>query len=247
MKILNLLCVLSFALPFTPAMALDQCCFCIKNNSGEAKEKSTRWECETWFKDMGASCEYSQTLNVADQPKIRPTGVQCSKSVIYGAFDADSYMTPIPFEFSKAIAKSFHSSEVEYDGSSCLLFNNVDDVQRQARQLSTDKNTRYRISGNQNIGITTYIPIIMGPRENDGRSSKVTAIIQGGKSTLEYGECSLKGGKCETTRFSFGSNNDPNKKWCMNEDQLTEQTCCPNRKTQKETAHGRWSFPGEGC
>ena len=156
-------------------------------------------------------------------------------------------MTTSPFDFSRSIAHAYHSTKVDYDGSSCLLFNNVTQVESLAADLSKDTSVQYRISGNQNMGVTLYVPHLVGPREQNGESSKVTAIIENGKSSLEYANCSPTGGKCGVSDTSTGALNDPNRKWCMDEDVLTEQSCCLKKQLIPTVSNGRWSAPGETC
>ena len=233
---------------------LDSCCICIlgehadSNTAGQIKR-----ECDTWLRRTSKSikCDLKTTYHKDDVEELETQKNSCGKITVWGAFHGNSKAYSDPFLISKQLAKSYQAKEVCYDGSSCLVFDNISDVKRMSSYLAeTDENTKYIISGNQNMGTVCEIPFLLGPREVHEFASKVMTMIEKGGYTITYSKCSKKGEQCMYSDGYVGSDNDPNAKWCMNDTEVVSQHCCPknysNNKKLDETI-GTWSAPSVDC
>ena len=230
------------------------CCLCVFDEFDQKGLMGTQRECDGWLtkssKRLGCAYQESVSKTAALTLHLRSAPASCEKVEIYGAFHGSSSGSRVPFEISAAAAKSFSAKEVCYDGSTCLLFDNVDQVQACAQQLGQYSACKFKVSANQNIGVTGMNCWGFFPEEVREASSKLTAIVDGLNFHLQYAECSKPGDKCsykDPTQNS-GSNNDPNTKFCRRRNAVTSQTCClPAKGDSGDTLNGRWSIPGLSC
>jgi hypothetical protein len=220
----------------------DKCCVCV----GDPNDKDVDKECQKWFTlgDRRQTCEKNYILE-SKSSTMFPGSAVCRTVEIYGAFHGLSSYSSYPFKISKNVAQSLRSEEVIYDGSTCLIFNNVQSLGTLADRLARElPQTKFAITGNQNIGIVApSIPFITKTKEKSGTSSKVTITIDRGAVEEVYDDCSPAGRLCGFAAQDLGAISDSNTKYCMEEGKLVEQQCCsPKRKLW-----GKWSWPGESC
>ncbi len=243
----------------TPAAAgspiYDSCCVCIPDIVDSEMFDSM---CKRWFqsarKEYG--CEYQRVMPKVlfkELPKFMGND-RCRKVHLYGAFHGDSSMTQVPFEYSVLAAKTFQATQVCYEGASCLVFDNVEDVKACARGLAGGK-CRYEISGNQNAGVASQA-LFCRARELPDASSKLTAFIDGASVQLQYAPCTKQGSRCGyISKTDFGqskthalSKNDPNSKSCIHQGTVVVQSCCIKKRPGKaDPDFGKWSAPGAAC
>jgi len=230
----------------------DSCCICIYDVLDEKLDLST---CKRWLGETArkTSCQYQRIVpeEKADDFKAVAGGDRCRSLHLYGAFHATSADTEIPFKYSANAAAAFQARSVCYDGASCLVFDNIEDVRACARAFKKSPGCRYEITGNQNLGRLWWFAPFCRPHEPVESTSKLTAIIDGVSVRLQYSACTPKGATCgylprSNTYAYAASKNDPNAKWCEDEGVLVEQHCCP-RSRKPDEKWGRWSAPGEKC
>ena len=228
-------------------VAYDTCCFCVTADKDEKHMAPTIPECKTWLKAAKdrEHCSFRQMLTLTEATELEFTTPDktCTRSVIYGAFHGTSIQTKIPFELAQGVADSFKSKEVCYDGSSCHLFDNIDDIPRFASSLAENRDRKFRISANQNVGVAKAC-LFSGRKEVSSMASKLTVIIEDATVRLEYAECSKAGKVCARAIRYTGSKNDPNTKSCLDDGVVVEQSCCSHDDTDLT---GKWSVPGEHC
>lgn len=211
--------------------------------------------CKHWLGEARKthSCQFQQLVSDRQAANLSSLagGNQCRNLFMYGAFHGHSGMTADPFRYSAIAATTFQARSVCYDGATCLVFDNVEDLKSCASDLKRTPNCRYEITGNQNIGLLTSVPLLCKPRELVDTTSKVTVFVDGASIKLQYAPCTRAGTKCGYARKDdhWGrsqSKNDPNAKWCESDAVIVEQRCCP--KSQKpDEEWGKWSVPGEAC
>lgn len=233
----------------------DSCCLCIHDVMQEDYFISA---CKRWINETRKStgCSYRKIVSRTEARKMEDShdGTRCRSLHLYGAFHGTSDMAKVPFKFSALAAKAYGATSVCYDGMSCLVFDNIEDVKACALDLSKagkKTNCRYQISGNQNLAVAMGLPVFcLRPRELSGPSSKLTAFIDDASVTLQYSPCSKPGGSCAYEAPMLGtfqgSTNDPNAKWCTEAGVLVSQQCCP-KKGDRNSRFGKWSAPGGGC
>lgn len=228
------------------AQVEESCCFCVADPS----DPSTLKECQRWFKDnrKPLSCNKEVTFASHNDVKFEP-GLSCRKVTGYGANHGNSYYSFTVFQFAQKAARALSPSEVSYDGSTCLVFNNTDVIEREARALSLlFPNVKFELSGNQNEGVVRYLPIpVIGtkPKEDREASSKLTVHAEGGLLEMVYGACSKPKGMCGFVREGLdpGATTDSNAKICMQDNEQLTQSCCEPKKG----SFGKWSVPGMDC
>lgn len=219
----------------------DTCCICV----GDPQDfKSVTKECQKWLSSgTRKNCEYKKIQDSKDSPFF-DAGVTCKSIDMFGGFHGISAYTNYPFKLAKAAAQRYFSPEVKYDGSTCLVFNNIKQAQVLAQNLAYDKTVRYIISGNQNIGVVApAIPFITKVKEVPSMSSKVTFEIDSGEVRTNFAECSKASKMCGYAALDMGAASDSNTKFCMEGEELVEQKCCPDKKME----WGKWSAPGQSC
>jgi hypothetical protein len=229
----------------------DSCCICIRD---VVDEKLFLRACARWLdeKSKAVSCQYRKTISMADAAQFENVsrGEKCRSLHLYGAFHGLSDMTAVPFQYSAKAAEAYQSKSVCYDGASCLVFDNIDDVKACAKDLSKTKGCRFEISGNQNVSLLKSNPwLCIRPTEPFSATSKLTMSIDAMTVKLQYAPCTKEGDQCgylaNTGPDFIGyrkSKNDPNAKWCEHERNLVQQRCCHTKGY-----FGKWSGPGEEC
>ncbi len=222
----------------------ESCCFCI----ADPTDKSTTAECQRWLKDNKKSLECSRREIIPSHASVNfEADLSCRKVSAYGANHGLSYYYTTIFQFASKAAKNLSPVEVNYDGSTCLVFNNVDIIEREAVKLSEQyPNVSFKLSGNQNIGVVRFLQIMgigLKPKEIKGMSSKMVVRAQGGMLEVEYGECSRPKSTCGISEYDIGATTDSNTKFCRDGNEITTQKCCarPNKD------FGKWSHPGMEC
>ncbi len=256
LRLFLLLPLLAFAPnPVLASERYSSCCVCVEDDEDVGGLGGSDRECAGWLKKARreVGCSWWQTMPRKqaldlDNYSFKDT---CQKVTVHGSFHGNSSGVEIPFQISAGVAKLFSASEVCYDGSSCLLFNNIDDVMTCSRRLSRNSSCRFEISANQNIGVTGYSCFPWGkPRELDYASSKLTAVIDAVKVTYLYPPCSREGDKCSWIDPSSdpGAKEDPNQKHCAWNSEITTQRCCPKKRGSLDAAlNGTWMEPGYKC
>jgi hypothetical protein len=237
-----LLLALSLCSFSTFAQSFDTCCVCVADDYDSV---SVMKECQKWF-TLGPQkdCQNNTILPTRDD-SFNDSGKTCSKVKIWGAFHGLSYFHPYPFSISKRAALNYSAKEVSYDGSTCLIFNNVEVAKLEAQALAdTLTDVRFLIRGNQNEGVVgSAIPFITKPKELLEQASKVTYELSNKNVEMTYGDCTPTGKLCGYTLQDIGATNDSNKKTCIDNGAETTQSCC----AKPGKSWGKWSAPGELC
>jgi hypothetical protein len=229
---------------FAHAAIEESCCFCIADPS----DKSTTAECQRWIKDNKKSleCTRKEIIRSHDDVSFEP-GLSCRKVSAYGANHGLSYFYTTVFQFATKAAKNLSPVELSYDGSTCLVFNNVDIVEKEALKLSNQyPDVNFHLAGNQNVGVVRYLQIFgigSKPKEMVGMSSKMIVRAQGGMVEVDYADCSRPKGRCSVTNYDIGATTDSNTKFCRDGNEIVNQKCCPPAKG----SFGKWSIPGMEC
>ena len=217
----------------------SSCCVCVEDDHDVKGLGGTERECAGWLRrarrEIG--CAWSQSMPQKQALNLENYTFEdsCRKVTVYGAFHGNSSGVEIPFTISAGVAKLFAASEVCYDGSSCLLFNNIDDVKACTRRLARSSDCRFEISANQNVGVTQYsclFGISSKPHEIASAASKLTAVIDAVGIHYRYPACSTEGDKCSwlDPKTDGGAQTDPNQKLCAWNDEITTQRCCLQKK-----------------
>lgn len=179
----------------------------------------------------------------------KDANISCEKISIYGAFHGSSSSARIPFDISARAARLFRATEVCYDGTTCLAFNNIKDVEACAANLADTKACKFRISANQNLGVVSGCSWFR-PTEVSQTASRLTATYDGVRLMLEYPACSSPGDKCGwlSPLGDPSAKTDPNEKFCFDGSAITTQSCCIKPGTTKINAlSGRWAKPAQKC
>lgn len=248
MKILTVIFLMALS-----SFALAQentCCFCFGDLSDPKLEKS----CARWLKENKKDCSYSQKFEHYESYDnyLEPYGyklnseVRCENLKLYGAFHglSDSYRDIVKLVANTT--KNYSPRKVQYDGFSCLVFNNVEQVENWMMALTQKyPEVEFDISGNQNLGAVTSIPLFYKPKEVEAMSSKVTFKAHNSVVEKSFGACSAPG-NCFYANFDRGAESDSNLKTCMHQGQESTQRCCEKKKGLNGTK-GFWSNPGEDC
>lgn len=242
---LLLLALAFMVLPFelmAQAADYDTCCICV----GDPDDlKSVGKECHKWLNSgTRKNCEYKKVIDSKDSPFL-DAGKTCRSIDMFGGFHGLSYLTAYPFKLARGAAQRYFAEEVTYDGSTCLVFNNIEIAKSQANTLaSLEKKVKFIISGNQNIGVVApAIPFITKVKEVPSMASKVTFEIDSGDVQMSYASCSKPNKMCGFADRDFGNFSDSNTKFCMDGEEVVEQKCCPDKKRE----WGKWSVPGQNC
>ncbi|MES2526925.1 MAG: hypothetical protein V4598_07545 [Bdellovibrionota bacterium] len=222
----------------------ESCCFCVADPS----DASTTAECGRWLKDHSKKLSCTKNVIFPSHNNISfEADLSCRKVTAYGANHGLSYYYSTVFQFAAKAAKAVRPVELSYDGSTCLVFNNIELVESEAKKLSTRyPDVKFVLSGNQNTGVVRYIklPIIGSrPKEINSMASKMTVTAQGGTTEVEYGECSRPKGTCGYAKQDMGATNDSNSKLCVRDNEIVEQKCCSPKKGD----FGKWGVPGLEC
>lgn len=238
MKIILLLTVFFTAF----SASASSCCFCI----GDPDDvKITKPECKKWLKEASKNfnCAQSEIILSKDDLKYSQE-LSCDEVHFYGAFHGISGLYAEPFKIVSSVAKLPSVKKISYDGSTCLIFNNTDQVISEANYLAAafpDK--EIRIQGNQNIGLVQYLPIFSKPKESIESASKMNVSILQGQVQTSYDACSKPQNTCGYSKPYKDAVTDPNAKLCMQNNELVVQKCCPFKKGE----NGDWGIPGEDC
>jgi hypothetical protein len=240
------------------AASANSCCICVADLSWDVRYNTAI--CEDWFKQAKrkSGCAHHFIVNKVDETGRErfPSGTSCTNIQVYGVFHGKSNETRVPFQLAAAAAKAFNAKKVCYDGVTCLVFDNIKDVEACARTLSRAGGCRYEITGNQNIGLSSAGGFFCGPRETEEAGSKLTALIDGLSVQLHYAPCTGKGDECVyLSKISEDyplSKNDPNAKWCTHRGAIVEQRCCISEWMKQQmkfekSGYGKWSAPAAGC
>lgn len=245
MKTYILLFLSAFLMLSTAIAAPEEsCCFCV----ADVQDSSTVAECQRWMKDnsKGMGCTKKQIF--ADHSEVQfEEGLSCRKVTAYGANHGLSYFYPTIFTFARKAARKLDPVEVHYDGSTCLVFNNVEVVQKESLKLSREfPQVNFDLSGNQNEGVVRYFQVLgigTKPKESAQMASKMTVHAQGGLIETVYGDCSKPKGKCGYALQDYGATNDSNTKFCSQDHEVVSQKCCKPKKGN----WGKWGVPGMEC
>ncbi|MBU6375124.1 MAG: hypothetical protein KGQ59_03940 [Bdellovibrionales bacterium] len=233
----------------------SSCCLCVMDDEDQQGTLGSKRECERWLSTAGkqSGCTYQETLSLksALTLQLRSSSSSCEKLHIYGTYHGDSTGTRIPFQISVASAQHFSAKEVCYGGSSCLLFDNIDEVRSCSQELGQSSSCKFRIQANQNIGVVGLNCWDRMPQELDEASSKLTAIVDGLNFHLEYNNCSKTGDRCafaDEEWIQKASKDGANSKRCRQNTMLTTQWCClPDGAQPSDGLDGRWGMPGHRC
>lgn len=233
-------------LSLAQAAVEESCCFCVADTS----DKSTTSECQRWLRENGKKndCTVKEIIPSHNQVNFAPD-LSCRKVTAYGANHGLSYFYFTVFQFASKAAKALNPAELSYDGSTCLVFNNVDTVEAEGVKLSRQyPDINFTLMGNQNTGVVRMIPLpiqinAMKPKEIQQMSSKMIVRAQGGLVEVDYGECSRPQGRCAFARQDLGAKNDSNTKFCKQDNDVVVQKCCEPKKGD----YGKWSVAGMEC
>lgn len=242
-SILLFLVILNSSLIVAQTQSYNSCCFCITDSY---EDSSITRECKKALK-MNKRCQLKKTVSKNSYKWLEKQDYSCKEVNITGAFHADTYMYSLPFDISESIARAVDAKKVNYDGSSCMIFNNLEDVKDKAiATFSRNKSIDFSITGNQNIGVVKYLPILAKPKESKQMSSKVTLTNREETGiNISYASCSKRGRACALDHFDDRSYVDnTNTKLCSFKNKTVKQTCCVKNNKKKK---GKWSFPGESC
>lgn len=243
MKTLLILFMLLFS-----ALAFAQnevsCCIC----AADLSDISTSKECARWLKENRKECSYQKQLpHYMSYAYSLDENVRCESMKVFAAYHGLSRTYYHTFFLIQDLVENYDPKEVSFDGSTCLIFNNVDKVQDSAKRLSKlFPQVYFDLSGNQNLGAVFSIPLIYRPKETMSMSSKMTVKAKNGQVETSFGACSKPNGKCFFADSDVGATNDSNTKFCMEENKLTTQMCCLRKKIVNGV-NGLWSNPGEIC
>ncbi len=222
----------------------ESCCFCIADTS----DASTTAECQRWMKDKAKdlNCTKKEIFPSHDTVNFED-GLSCRKVTAYGANHGLSYFYTTVFNFARKAARKLDPVEIHYDGSTCLVFNNVEIIQQQSEKLSQEfPQVNFELTGNQNEGVVRYFRILgigSKPKESSQMASKMTVHAQAGMIETVFGDCSKPKGQCGYAPQDYGATNDSNTKFCTMNNEVVSQKCCQ----QKKGNWGKWSIPGMEC
>ena len=234
----------------------QNCCFCFTDNiAGENTTspqdyKKFKNACEDWLDRTSKTngCEYQKIDGIEFVLfKKQLKTVQCQKAFVYGAFHGLSSYYEVPFNISKLITERYSAKEVCYDGFSCLVFNNTDDVLKLGDDLAqTDVDRKYEISGNQNRACTFWDGLHY--REIYEMSSRMTVIVNHGSAQFTYSNCSKPGDACAVEeRKDEGTKSNPNSKKCSFNGKIVNQHCCATKVENGKITESLWAKPGNVC
>ena len=237
--------------------AYSSCCVCIHDTRDVKMLGSV---CKQWMSETKKTtgCRYRKIISKDDALDFNRVAddSRCDSLHLYGAFHGNSSVTETPFKFSVAAASAYQAKSVCYDGITCMVFDNIDDVKACARETASIKGCRFEITGNQNIGLGTQPFFCFRAREIPEAASKLTAVIEESSVKLRYANCSAKGAICGYLPSEGGwsrtyakSKNNPNAKWCTDDGVIVEQRCCPDgsQNLNPDSMSGIWAAPGEAC
>ncbi len=236
--------VLFSMISFAQASIEESCCFCIADTS----DKTTIPECQRWLKDNRKSLGCTRNEIIASHSDVKfEQELSCRKVSAYGANHGLSYFYTTVFQFAAKAAKNLSPVEVNYDGSTCLVFNNVEIVEKEAVKLSEQyPDVNFSLTGNQNVGVVKYLQLFgigSKPKEMVGMSSKMIVRAQGGTVEADYADCSRAKSRCGIAEYDIGATSDSNTKFCREGNEIITQKCCAPPKA----SFGKWSFPGMEC
>ena len=223
------------------AFAYDTCCVCVEDPNDPV---STEKECKQWLKSQ-KNCQKKEAVKSYWTLNLKET-YSCNKLNIYGAFHGNSSTVGRPFDISMELADTVSAKEINYDGSTCLVFNNTDRVENLANLLTGETDRKYSISGNQNMGVINLETIFKKYKEREVTTSKLTIVVENGKAGIVYDKCSKPNKLCGFARQGedFMGTSDPNEKICEDDGKLVAQICCVEALSD---AYGTWSKPGGSC
>lgn len=232
---------LFFTVSFASAEVENACCFCFADLSDD----STRTECSRWLRENSRrlECGVQETL-LLQQYSSFPRDLTCNRVEAYTSFHGNSAAISKAIKIVEKISKDLKPREINYDGSTCNVFNHVDEVKTKTEILSqVYPEIRFNLQGNQNVGLVNYIRIISKPKETQSASSKMIIEAQNGLSEVTYGECTRPGRQCGVVSYDPTAKNNPNEKFCMENSEIKTQMCCP----VKNKRWGQWNLVGEAC
>jgi hypothetical protein len=237
---------------------MNTCCVCVTNASETKKDITiAQSACKKWRKQATKifACDYYENAKLIDHQLFFTNNTyECSQLYIHGFFHAVSSSVSYPFEIADLLSKGFHSQDTHYDGVSCLLFNNLDQVKENAEKLASTNPGKFTIAGNQNIGVAFGVRHTIPYRELNNTSSKAIVTVGADRQIdLSFGKCSKPNRMCAHIGLGVDkeANNDSNLKWCTHEGQDVQQYCCRVDQKQdspsdkKKVFAGYWSQPGE--
>ena len=222
----------------------ESCCFCVADST----DSSTVAECQRWMKDTSKAQNCTKKEIFSDHSTVAfEDGLSCRKVTAYGANHGLSYFYATVFTFARKAARKLDPVEIHYDGSTCLVFNNVEIVQRESEKLSKEfPQINFELTGNQNEGVVRYFRILgigTKPKESSQMASKMTVHAQGGTIETIFGDCSKPKGQCGYAPQDYGATNDSNTKFCTKDNEVVSQKCCK----QEKGTWGKWGVPGMEC
>ncbi len=237
---------LAFVTTFGSALAATKhsaCCVCIEDPNDASYTAKT---CQRWFKENSQRLGCQQDISIKDPEK--PTvdsSLRCDRLEVQAEFHGLSYMYHVPARIADSLTIDLKPKVFNYDGSTCLLFNNLSKARNEIATLGQRySQVSYKFRGNQNAGVTEMLAFIGKPKEMPEAASKATVTTHKGKTSVSYDSCSAKGKLCYFTSDDFEADNDSNTKNCMSAGVLVGQVCCRPSKTAGE---GKWSAPGKAC
>lgn len=238
MKLLFLLLLLLLS---HAGFAFDTCCICVEDPNDPV---STEKECKQWLKSQ-KNCQKKEAVKSYWDLNLKEN-YSCNNLNIYGAFHGNSSLVGRPFDISMELAETVSAKEINYDGSTCLVFNNIDRVENLANLLTGEEGRKFSISGNQNMGVIRLNTIFNKYKEIEKTSSKLTVVVDNGEAEIVYDKCSKPNRKCGFARFGedFMATTDSNEKICEDDGKLVTQICCVESLSD---SYGTWSKPGGSC
>ena len=235
----------------------NSCCVCVRDTSDVEMFISM---CKRWLGETSRAtgCRYRKVISMDDTRNFNRVseGARCENLHLYGAFHGNSSKTQVPFQISAQAASAYQAKSVCYDGVTCMVFDNIEDVKACARDVAQNQACKFQITGNQNIGLGTVPFFCIRPREISEATSKLTAVIEEASVRYSYAPCSAQGAICgylpskgRWAKTYAKSKNDPNAKWCIQDGLTIEQRCCPDgsQRANPDSMGGFWAAPGHSC
>ena len=243
MKLLLLLASFLLSASALAATNYSACCVCIEDPDDAIYMAKS---CQRWFKENSQrlGCQRDISIKDADRPVV-DASVRCDRVEVRGEFHGLSSMYHVPARIADSLTHDLKPKVFNYDGSTCLLFNNLAKARNEIATLGQRYGqVSYKFRGNQNAGITQMLAFVGMPKEMPEASSKATITAHKGKTTISYDLCTPQGQLCYFTTNDPEADNDSNTKNCLANGNVVGQVCCRSSRTAGE---GKWSAPGKGC
>lgn len=240
-----ILCIASLLLSTTALAATksNACCLCIEDPNDASYTAKT---CQRWFKENSKLLGCQQNISIKDPEKpVVDSSLRCDRLEVRAEFHGLSYMYHVPARIADSLTHDLKPKVFNYDGSTCLLFNNLTKARDEIATLGQRySQVSYSFRGNQNAGVTQMLAFIGKPKEMPEAASKATITTHKGKTAITYDLCTSRGALCYYTAEDHEADNDSNTKNCLANGSVVGQVCCRPSKTAGE---GKWSAPGKGC